>query len=247
MKTGAPTKNALLLLAAVASVAVLSLAALQPQSAAPLPPVVDPGAPGKAPADAIVLIGGADLSAWQNADGKAPAGWIYKDGVATVNSTGSIMTRESFGDVQLHVEFATPEKVEGHGQERGNSGVYLMGRYEVQVLDSFNNETYPDGQCGAVYKQHPPLVNACRGPGQWQTYDIVFHAPRFDAAGKKTAPGDVTVLHNGVLIQDHSEFSGVTGGNLTPESADPGPIMLQDHGNPMRFRNVWVRKLGVSR
>lgn len=231
----------------VASVAVLSLAAFQPQSAAPLPPVVDPGAPGKAPADAIVLIGGADLSAWQNADGKAPAGWIYKDGVATVNSTGSIMTRESFGDVQLHVEFATPEKVEGHGQERGNSGVYLMGRYEVQVLDSFNNETYPDGQCGAVYKQHPPLVNACRGPGQWQTYDIVFHAPRFDATGKKTTPGDVTVLHNGVLIQDHAEFSGVTGGNLTPESADPGPIMLQDHGNPMRFRNVWVRKLGVSR
>lgn len=231
----------------VASVAVLSLAAFQPQSAAPLPPVVDPGAPGKAPADAIVLIGGADLSAWQNADGKAPAGWIYKDGVATVNSTGSIMTRESFGDVQLHVEFATPEKVEGHGQERGNSGVYLMGRYEVQVLDSFNNETYPDGQCGAVYKQHPPLVNACRGPGEWQTYDIVFHAPRFDAAGRKTTPGDVTVLHNGVLIQDHAEFSGVTGGNLTPESADPGPIMLQDHGNPMRFRNVWVRKLGVSR
>jgi hypothetical protein len=122
-----------------------------------------------------------------------------------------------------------------------------MGRYELQVLDSFDNETYPDGQCGAIYKQHPPLVNASRGPGQWQTYDIVFHAPKFDASGKKTSPGDITVLQNGVLVQDHAEFSGVTGGNIAPESAEPGPLLLQDHGNPMRFRNVWVRKLGGAR
>jgi hypothetical protein len=224
---------------------ILSLAPAQPEG--PLPVVIDPGAPGKAPADALVLIGGPDLSAWQTSDGKSSAGWVCKDGVATVNSTGSIKTNEFFTDVQLHVEFATPEHVEGEGQERGNSGVYLMGRYEVQILDSFNNETYPDGQCGAIYKQHAPLVNASRAPGQWQTYDIVFHAPHFDAAGKKTSPGDVTVIHNGILIQDHAELKGVTGGNLSPESAEPGPIMLQDHGNPMRFRNVWVRKLGAAR
>lgn len=229
----------------LAAACALALAAAQPES--PLPSVIDPGAPGKAPADAIILIGGADLSAWRTADGKSSAGWDYKNRIATVNSTGSIKTTEAFGDCQLHVEFATPEQVEGEGQDRGNSGVYLMGRYEVQILDSFQNETYPDGQCGAVYKQHPPLVNASRAPGQWQTYDIVFHAPRFDAAGNKTAPGDVTVFHNGILIQDRAELKGVTGGNLSPESAEPGPIMLQDHGNPMRFRNIWVRKLGPAR
>jgi hypothetical protein len=226
---------------ALVAVAAASLTVLQPE--APRPPVVNPGVPGHPPADAVVLIGGADLSAWQNADGVSPAGWLYADGVATVNSTGSIMSREHFGDCQVHVEFATPEKVEGTGQERGNSGVYLMGRYEVQILDSFDNETYADGQCGAVYKQHPPLVNASRGPGQWQTYDIIFRGPRFDENGRKTSPGHVTVLHNGVLIQDRAELKGVTGGNLSPESAEPGPILLQDHGNPMRFRNVWVRRI----
>lgn len=227
--------------------AACSIALIQPQASGPLPTVVDPGSATKPPADATVLIGGADLSGWRNSDGKTSAAWIYKEGVATVNGTGSIMTREHFGDVQLHVEFATPEKVEGHGQERGNSGIYLMGRYELQVLDSYDNETYPDGQCGAIYKQHPPLVNASRGPGQWQTYDIVFHAPRFDASGKKMSSGDITVLQNGVLIQDHAEFSGVTGGNIGPESAEQGPLLLQDHGNPMRFRNVWVRKLGATK
>ncbi len=193
----------------------------------PLPPVVDPGPagpPGPAPSDAVMLFNGKDLDQWTDNKGN-PAKWKVENGYMEVAAkAGSIQTKRGFGDCQLHVEWAVPVEVKGESQERGNSGVFLMNIYEVQVLDSFNNETYPDGQCGAVYKQHAPLVNACRAPGQWQSYDILFHAPRFDAAGKKTTPGDVTVLLNGVLIQDHAEFKGVTGGNLTPESADPGPI-----------------------
>src|SRR6266853_5872569 len=154
------------------------------------PRVIEPGPP---PSDAIVLFDGKDLSQW-NGDRNGPAKWEIKNGVATVNGTGSISTKQEFGDCRLHVEWATPEKVEGEGQGRGNSGILLQGRYEVQVLDSYINKTYYHGQAGAIYKQYAPLVNACRKPGEWQSYEIIFHAPRFDADGKLEKPGTVTVL-----------------------------------------------------
>ncbi len=159
---------------------------------------------------------------------------------------GGATTRQAFGDCQVHVEWATPDKVEGSGQGRGNSGVYLMGKYEVQILDSYDNETYYDGQAGSIYKQNPPLVNACRKPGEWQTYDILFSAPQFDAAGKLTKPAYVTVLQNGVLVQNHFQIEGSTAWDAPPAySAHPDklPLSLQDHGNPVRFRNMWVREL----
>ncbi|MFM7110669.1 MAG: DUF1080 domain-containing protein [Planctomycetota bacterium] len=206
----------------------------------PEPKVVTPGTHVGAPSDAIVLFDGKDLSAWKNGDK-----WIVADGVATAAKTG-ISTKESFGDCQLHIEWATPGKVEGKGQGRGNSGVYFMGRYELQVLDSFENPTYFDGQAGAIYKQFPPLVNASRKPGEWQAYDIIFTAPRFDSAGKLTSPAHITALHNGVLIQNHAELKGGTFFDKPPSyAAHPpkGPIDLQYHGNPMRFRNIWVREI----
>jgi hypothetical protein len=160
-----------------------------------------------------------------------------------VNGTGGIMTKEEFGDCQLHIEWATPSEVKGEGQGRGNSGVYLQGRYEIQVLDSYTNKTYFNGQAGAFYLHNAPLVNASRPPGEWQAYDIIFHPPKPGADGK-TVPGSFTVLHNGVLIQDHipvkgdsttaAKFSGVT---------PKGPLFLQDHGNPVRYRNIWIRPL----
>ena len=210
----------------------------------PQPRVVDPGAPGKAPSDAVALFDGGDLSAWSHVDGK-PARWEVKDGALVCRpGSGNLRTRALFGDAQVHVEFATPHMTEAKGQPRGNSGVYLQGRYEVQILDSHGNETYPDGSCGAIYKQHAPLVNVCRPPGEWQTYDIVFRAPRRDAAGKLARAGTMTVLHNGVLIQDHADLRGPTGGALDDREGEPGPLCLQDHGNLVRFRNVWVRPLG---
>jgi hypothetical protein len=222
-------------------VVVSTVVAVQP---AVSPRVVAPGktATGFAPpSDAVVLFDGTSLAAWTKTDGTA-AGWTIEDGAMVVNA-GSIITKEKFGDVQVHVEFATPAKVEGEGQGRGNSGVYLQGRYEVQVLDSFKNETYPDGQCAAIYKQHPPMVNACRGPGEWQTYDIVFRGPRFDAGGKKVKNATLTVLHNGVLVHDNAEVTSPTGAAMNAEEGGDGPIYLQDHGNPVRYRNVWVRRL----
>jgi hypothetical protein len=206
----------------------------------PEPKVIDPGQPGAPPADAIVLFDGKDLSQWQ-----AGEKWLIEEGVATVRG-GGITTKQAFGDCQLHVEWASPVEVKGSGQGRGNSGVYLQGRYEVQILDSYKNETYFDGQCGAIYKQHPPLVNACRAPGQWQTYDIIFTAPRFDDAGKVTRPAALTVLHNGVLIQNHFQLEGSTAWDRPPQyEAHPAklPIHIQDHGNPVRFRNIWIREL----
>lgn len=207
------------------------------------PRIINPGPP---PSDAIVLFDGKDLSKWKNADGRADAKWEVKDGVATVNGTGSIMTKQEFGDCQLHVEWAAPSKVEGEGQGRGNSGIYLQGRYEVQVLDSYNNKTYYHGQAGGIYKQHAPLVNACRPPGEWQAYDIIFHAPRFGTNGKVDKPATFTVLHNGVLIQDHVEVLGTTSHTGYPKY-EPHPlkqsIMLQDHGNPVKYRNIWIREL----
>ena len=167
----------------------------------------------------------------------------------SVRSAGYIQSKEHFGSCQLHIEFATPSEAKSSGQGRGNSGVFLMGQYEVQVLDSFNNKTYPDGQCGALYGRAKPLVNSSRGPGTWQSYDIIFHRPLFDDAGKVTRRATFTVLHNGVLIQDHLVLSGGTGWrgpNAASEykkHGDKGPIQMQDHGNPVRYRNVWVRSL----
>ena len=209
--------------------------------ARPVPPVVDPGPP---PADAVVLFDGKSLAAFQNDKG-GDAGWALQDGAMVVNGTGGIRTRQAFGSCQLHLEWATPAKVEGKDQGRGNSGVFLMSRYEVQVLDSFDNRTYADGQAAAVYGQNPPLVNACRKPGEWQSYDIVFHRPRF-ADGKLVAPATVTVLHNGILVQDHFAIRGATAhkteAHYTPHE-DAAPLALQDHGNPVRYRNIWLRRL----
>jgi hypothetical protein len=206
---------------------------------APEPKAIDPGPP---PADAIVLFDGKDLSRWKSEKG-GEARWIVRDGYVEVNGTGSIMTKESFGDVQLHIEWATPTQVQGNGQERGNSGVYLQGRYEIQVLDSYNNKTYPTGQAGAFYDNFPPLVNASRKPGEWQTYDIIFRAPKPTADGKGVEPGSFTVLHNGVLVQNHVPVKSSTTASAFKGAAEKGPLVLQDHGNPVRFRNIWLRPL----
>lgn len=209
----------------------------------PEPPSVDPGPPGGPPSDAIVLFDGKDMSAWTGADG-----WEVKDGIVTVKGAfhKNARTKQSFGDCQLHLEWSAPEKVVGNGQGRGNSGVYLMGRYEVQILDSYDNKTYFDGQCAAIYKQYPPLVNACRKPGEWQTYDIIFEAPRFDNVGNLVKPAYVTVLQNGVLVQNHTELLGGTFYDRPPfyeAHKSKAPLILQDHGNPIRFRNIWIREL----
>jgi hypothetical protein len=207
------------------------------------PRVVDPGPP---PADAIILFDGKDLSQWKSTRNGGPAKWDVVDGAAVVNRTGNISTKQEFGDCQLHVEWATPAEVKGSGQGRGNSGVFLSSRYEIQVLDSYNNKTYFDGQAGALYKQSAPLVNVCRKPGEWQTYDIIYHAPRFDDAGNLLKPGRVTVLQNGVLVQDNVEIKGPTSTPGTPKYKPhplKQPLTLQDHGNPVRYRNIWIREL----
>jgi hypothetical protein len=213
----------------------------------PRPSVVTPGAFAAAgpPSDAIVLLGPTgDLSAWQSQDGSAPS-WPVSGGVLQTGK-GFLRTRAEFDDVQLHVEFATPAEISGESQGRGNSGVFLAGVFEIQVLDSFQNPTYADGQAAAMYGQFPPLVNASRGPGQWQSYDIVFIAPRFSAAGQLASPATVTVLHNGVLVQNARAFWGPTAHRrIDPYVAANvrGPIQLQDHQNPVRYRNIWVREL----
>jgi Domain of Unknown Function (DUF1080) len=215
------------------------------------PAIVDTGSVGGPPSDAIVLFDGKDLSRWNSVKG-GEAKWLVKDGAMTVvPHSGSIATKQEFGDVQLHLEWTTPAEVAGEGQGRGNSGVFLMGQYEVQILDSFNNRTYFDGQAGAIYKQYAPLVNASRAPGQWQTYDIVFHAPAFDGQGNVTKRARVTVLHNGVLVQDNVEILGSTSlkGGAQHDSPEykahqpKAPLVLQDHNNPVRFRNIWIRPL----
>jgi hypothetical protein len=220
----------------------------------PQPAIVDPGTgvppadPGRPPADAIVLFDGKDLAAWKSQKDGSPAAWKVENGYfEVVKGTGGIETRQSFGDVQLHIEWRTPAPPRGESQGRGNSGVFFGGgRYEVQVLDSYENKTYPDGQAAALYGQFPPLVNASRPPGEWQAYDIVYEAPRFDAAGVVTKRARATVFHNGVLVQNAREFIGpATNRVRTPYSAHPEalPIGLQDHGDPLRFRNVWLREL----
>lgn len=217
--------------------------------ARPQPRVVTPPqgvSTSGAPSDAIVLLGpGSDVSAWQMSSGGGAVTWPMKDGVLQ-SAKGMIQTKEQFSDVQLHVEFATPTEVKGEGQGRGNSGVFLSGVFEIQVLDSYQNQTYPDGQAAAMYGQYPPLVNASRGPGQWQTYDIIFTAPRFTSSGTLDKPAVVTVLHNGVVVHNATPFWGPTQhkmiGKYLPAHAK-GPLQLQDHGNPVHFRNIWIRPL----
>ena len=199
---------------------------------------------GTAPSDAVVLFDGSDLSHWQG--GGEDAKWIVKAGYMEVNGTGSIQTRESFGSCQLHVEFATPVEVKGNRQGRGNSGVMIMGLYEIQILDSFENRSYSDGQAGAIYGQYPPLVNASREPGKWQVFDIVFEAPEFDEQGELVKPAHITVFHNGVVVHNRATSLGQVAHQGPPQwkaHAAKLPLTLQDHGNPVRFRNVWIRPL----
>lgn len=209
-------------------------------------PVVTPGATaGQAPSDAVILFDGKSLSPWVSTRGGEPQ-WTVADGAMTVKgNTGSIKTRQVFGDVQLHVEWRSPAEAKGEGQNRGNSGVYLQERYEVQVLDSYGNQTYANGQAGAVYKDHMPQVNASRKPGEWQTYDIVFSAPRFSEKGTLVVPAYLTVFHNGVLIHNHVALKGPTQFKGLPlyEVHGKASIELQDHGDAVSYRNIWVREL----
>lgn len=193
-----------------------------------------------APEGAVVLFDGTDLSAFNGAQS-----WVVKDGYAEVHG-GTAATKQSFGSCKIHLEWAEPEKVSGSGQGRGNSGVYIMGKYEVQILDSYNNDTYFDGQCASIYKQHPPLKNACRKPGEWQSYDITFTVPKFDEKGNVTRKARLTVIQNGVVVQDDFELQGGTFWyRPTAYEAHPEklPLSLQDHGNAVRFRNIWIQEI----
>jgi|SRR5579871_334236 len=218
------------------------------QDEGPQPRYVDPGKPGQAPSDAVVLFSGKDLSEWIHEDGR-PAQWPVELGVMTCKTgTGDIYSKHKFQSAQIHVEFSTPNMPEAKSQARGNSGVYIQGRYEIQVLDSYQNPTYANGSCGALYGQYAPLVNACRPPEQWQSYNIIFHAPKC-SDGKVTEPGTLTILQNGILVQDHVTIKGVTPGAADERVCEPGPLRLQDHYHPdvkqtfMRFRNIWYRPL----
>lgn len=214
----------------------------------PQPTIVTPAEqPGQPASDAIVLFDGKDLSQWISVKGDGPAKWKVENGyMEVVKKTKHIRTKESFGDCQLHIEWASPGTAHKKNQNRGNSGVFLMGKYEVQVLDSYDNTTYTDGQAAAIYGQYPPLVNACRPPGQWQSYDIIFRRPRFNKGGKVIQPARITVVHNGVLVQDNVEILGSTAHKRRAKyemHADKLPLMLQDHGEPVRYRNIWIREL----
>ncbi len=211
----------------------------------PVPPIVTPGVGTSPPSDAIVLFDGNDLNAWLGENDKLPE-WKVADGAVTVApGTGTIHTKQKFGDIQLHIEWRTPAVVKGEGQGRGNSGIFLMGRYELQVLDSYNSTTYVNGQAGSIYKQSPPLVNACRPPGEWQTYDIVFMAPEFTEKGTLKTPARITVFQNGILVQNNFEIKGPTQYNKLPRYEPHGKdsLVLQDHHNPVSYRNIWVREL----
>ncbi len=221
----------------------------------PQPPIVRPGTAstqdtaGRAPSDAVALFDGSGLENWTSTKAGEETRWRVRKGamMPTLNS-GMIQSKQEFGSCQLHLEFATPARAKGEGQGRGNSGVFLMGMYEVQILDSYENTTYPDGQAAALYGRAKPLVNSSRGPGEWQSYDIIFHRPIF-ADGKVVKRATFTVLHNGVVVHDHEKLSGGTGWDSShavthyEPHGDTGPIQLQDHGNPVLFRNVWVREL----
>jgi hypothetical protein len=217
----------------------------------PVPPVVTPGVTfshgAPAPSDALVLFDGTDLSHWES-EKNGPAPWvIHGDYVECVPHSGYIHTKENFGDFQLHIEWAEPKEVVGDSQGRGNSGVFLQGVYEIQVLDSYNNPTYPDGQCGAIYGQSPPMANACKKPDQWQTYDIIFEAARWNENHELVRPASVTVIQNGVALHNKQPILGPTGhktlATYNKELPATGPIALQDHGNTVRYRNIWIRNL----
>lgn len=235
------------IVAAISALAITAaaLAALQKEYKSgiewPEPKVVTPGkTDSEPPSDAIVLFDGKDLSKWKNGEK-----WDVKDGVATSQRT-DISTKDSFGDCQLHVEFATPEKVSGTGQGRGNSGVFMMNKYEIQILDSYDNKTYFDGQCASIYKQTPPMVNACRKPGEWQSYEIIFTVPEFAEDGKVVKPAYATVIQNGIVVQNHFALLGSTFYDQPPhyeKHAARMPIRLQFHGNPVKFRNIWIREI----
>ncbi|HEY0679484.1 MAG TPA: DUF1080 domain-containing protein [Chitinophagaceae bacterium] len=213
----------------------------------PIPKIVVPGSHDHLPpSDAIVLFNGKDFSEWTTENGSSIKWKIDDNAMVVTKGSGNINTKKKFGDCQLHIEWRTPNVIEGQGQGRGNSGVFLMGRYEIQVLDSYNNRTYSNGQAGSVYKQYIPLVNASRKPGEWQSYDIIFIAPRFNDDGSLKSPAYFTVLHNGVLIQNHVQLKGITFNSGQPhyiKHAEKEAIELQDHGNPVSFRNIWIREL----
>jgi hypothetical protein len=207
------------------------------------PKVVTPGTNGSPPSDAVVLFDGKGLSEWDNQNWKVENGEM-------VAARGDIRSKKSFGDCQLHIEWSAPVPAKGEGQGRGNSGLFLMNTYEIQILDSYKNETYHDGQAGAIYKQTPPQVNAMRPPGEWNSYDIIWTAPRFNDDGSLKSPAYITAIHNGVLILNHFELKGDTPFTRPPQykkHADRLPIRLQDHGNPVRFRNIWVREIGAAK
>lgn len=212
----------------------------------PVPPIVTPGQTNAMPpSDAIVLFDGTSFNNWVGSDGQTPK-WTLENGAMTVKPrTGGIKSKQVFGDIQLHIEFRSPAEVKGEGQGRGNSGIFFMERYELQVLDSYDNITYPNGQAGSVYKQHIPLVNASRKPGEWQTYDVIFMAPVFTEKGTLKTPARITVFHNGVLVQNNIELKGPTEFNRIPvyEPHGKAGISLQDHGDLVSFRNIWVREL----
>lgn len=213
-------------------------------------PVVTPGKnPGDAPSDAIILFNGENLDQWvSKKDPSKPAPWkiVDKTHMEVVPGSGDIQTKMKFGDCQLHLEFSAPDVVESQGQGRGNSGVFFQNRYELQILDSYNNRTYRNGQAGSIYKDHAPLVNAMKGPLEWNTFDVIYRAPRFKADGSLDSPVTITVLHNGVLIQNNVTVNGLTlyvGLHHYPEAHGDDVISLQDHGNRTQFRNIWIRKL----
>ncbi len=212
----------------------------------PVPPVVTPGSSTVTPpSDAIILFNGKTLAKWQGEKDTAPK-WLVKDGAVTVvKGAGTIRTKEVFGDFQLHIEWRTPAVVVGEGQGRGNSGIFMQGLYELQVLDNYNNRTYSNGQAGSFYKQRIPLANACKKPGEWQSYDVMWTAPRFNTDGSVKFPARATVIHNGVLVQSNVELDGPTEyiGRPVYKTHGDGPIVLQDHGNPVSFRNIWIRRL----
>jgi len=212
----------------------------------PVPQVVTPGTGTQPPSDAIVLFDGTHWNEWMSTKENSAVAWTLQDGAGTVvPNTGDIVSKRSFGDMQLHLEFRAPMVVKGEGQGRGNSGIFLQNRYEVQILDAFENRTYSNGQTGSIYKQSIPLVNACRKPGEWQTYDILYTAPRFNSDGILVAPAHVTVLHNGIVIQLNTEIKGTTEyiGLPKNEAHGKGPLKLQDHGDLVSYRNIWVREL----
>jgi hypothetical protein len=210
----------------------------------PVPRKVKTGDISTPPADAIILFDGQNLDEWVSVK-EGASKWELKDNAMTVNGTGGIKTKKEFGDAQFHIEWRTPSEIKGEGQGRGNSGIFFQNMYELQVLDSYESVTYSNGQAGSIYKQTMPLVNACKGPGEWQTYDIIYKAPVFNADGIKVSSAYITVLHNNVLIHNHTEIKGTTPFIGLPKNPahGKGPLMIQDHNNPVSFRNIWVREL----